>query len=336
MSSKVSIVILNFNGEKHLNTYLPSVIKYSPNAHIVIIDNCSTDDSVEYIRSKHPQIQLIILDSNYGFAEGYNKGLKSVESKYYVLLNNDVRVTQNWLDPLITSIEKENLAGCQPKILSDINQNYFEHAGACGGFIDKDFFPFCRGRIFDTIEKDTKQYEESLDVFWCSGAALAIKSEIFHEMNGFDELFFAHMEEIDLCWRIQNHGHRFKVIPQSTVFHLGGGTLNYESSSKVYLNFRNNLFMIFKNYNGWIFTKLIRRMTIDSIAALQFLLKGKFNFFFSVFLAHMNFYANIPKLIKRRKKLKKKKSKKLIGFYKKSILISFFINKNKKFSDLKF
>ncbi|MDG1842571.1 MAG: glycosyltransferase family 2 protein [Crocinitomicaceae bacterium] len=336
MNSEISVVILNYNGEKHLQNYLSEVVKYSPEAQVVIIDNASTDNSINYIEENYPEIQLIKLEKNIGFAKGYNKGLKFVKSTYYILLNNDVRVSKNWISPLIEGMKKKEVAGCQPKILSDRDSRYFEHAGASGGFMDTDFFPFCRGRIFDSIEKDKHQYNQELDVFWVSGAAFAIKAEIFNEVNGFDERFFAHMEEIDLCWRAQNLGFKFKAIPSSVVYHYGGGTLGYESSSKIYLNFRNNLFMIFKNYKGFIAPKLFRRMSLDFLAAFKFLVSGKFTFFFSVFLAHIDFYRNVPSLLKQRKKLPKKRKNELIGLYKKSILASYFIKKKRNFNELKF
>ncbi len=336
IDKEISVVILNFNGIKHLKKYLPDVINHSPSAEIVIIDNASTDDSVSHIKSNFPEVKLINNTTNYGFAEGYNQGLKHVDSKYYILLNNDVRVSENWISPLKKALEKNKLlAGCQPKILSDRNPEYFEHAGACGGFIDKDYYPFCRGRIFDQIEKDNGQYNEEINTFWCSGAAFFIKSEVFHEAGGFDSSFFAHMEEIDLCWRIQNLGYQFAVIPKSIVYHYGGGTLNYESSSKIYLNFRNNLYMIYKNHRGFLLTKLFRRMCLDLIAAIKYLISGKFHFFFSVFLSHMNFYSNLISLSKKRKAITRKKSQDLKGYYKSSILSDYFIKKRKTFNDLK-
>ena len=332
---EISVVILNFNGIKHLKKYIPDVINYSPTAQIVIIDNASTDQSVSYIESTYPEIKIINNAINHGFAEGYNQGLKQVKSKYYILLNNDVRVSENWISPLKKAIDKNKLlAGCQPKILSDRAPEYFEHAGACGGYIDKDYYPFCRGRIFDEIEKDNGQYNENAKIFWCSGAAFFIRAEVFHKAGGFDSSFFAHMEEIDLCWRIQNLGYQFEAIPKSIVYHYGGGTLNYDSSSKIYLNFRNNLYMIYKNHNGFLLPKLFRRMSLDLIAALKFLISGKFNFFFSIFLSHMSFYSNLISLSKKRKMIDRKKTKELIGFYKKSILFDYFLKKRKTFNDL--
>jgi len=305
----VAIAILNYNGRNHLETFLPSVIKHSEQAVIYVIDNASKDDSISFLQKNYPQIKIIKNFVNYGFAQGYNEGMKSIHEEFVVLLNSDVEVTNNWLNPLLKSMEDSNIAGCQPKIKSYLEKDKFEHAGACGGFLDKDYFPFCRGRILKHCEKDSGQYDNTDYVFWVSGAAFMIRNSVFKEMNGFDADFFAHMEEIDLCWRIQKSGKSFLVVPQSEVFHLGGGTLGYESPTKLYLNFRNNLYMLIKNHPGYLIPKLFFRMLLDGIAGIKFLTEGKPRFCLVVFLAHMAIYINFTKFYRKRVELKKYKAK---------------------------
>ena len=240
--TQLAIVILNFNGKSHLETFIPSVIRFKEDHTLIIADNASTDDSVNFLKNTYPTIQIIENKENYGFAKGYNEVLNQIKDKfnYFLLLNNDVEVTENWINPLLSSFQNKNVVACQPKILSYLNKNSFEHAGAAGGFIDQHYFPFCRGRIFDHIEEDTKQFDSEIKVSWTSGAAMLIKSSVFFEVNGFDEDFYAHMEEIDLCIRIQKKGYELRCNPKSIVFHLGGGTMPYNSPKKVYLTFRNN------------------------------------------------------------------------------------------------
>jgi GT2 family glycosyltransferase len=273
----LAIVILNFNGKKHLQTYLPSVVECSDGHDVLVIDNGSLDDSIHYINLTFPTIQLIQLKENVGFAQGYNDGLERIKGNYelYLLLNSDVEVSPGYLSPLLSRIAAPSIAAVQPKILSHSNKTRFEHAGASGGFLDRNGFPFCRGRIFDACETDHGQYNEAMPVFWASGACLLIRSTLFHEVNGFDGKFFAHMEEIDLCWRLQLKGYQIWVEPSSKVYHLGGGTLSYESNTKVFLNFRNNLYMLAKNETGFWQGKIFIRMLWDGLAAAQFLLKGK-------------------------------------------------------------
>ena len=261
----LAIVILNYNGKKHLETYLPSVVECSDGHDVIVIDNGSLDDSINYISLKFPTIQLIQLKENVGFAQGYNDGLERIKGKYehYLILNSDVEVSPGYLSPLLSRIAEPTIAAVQPKILSHVNKTQFEHAGASGGFIDRRGFPFCRGRIFDECETDNGQYNDAIPVFWASGACLLVKSALFHEVNGFDGSFFAHMEEIDLCWRLQHQGHQIWVEPSSTVYHLGGGTLSYESNTKVFLNFRNNLYMLAKNETGFWPGKIFIRMLWD-------------------------------------------------------------------------
>ncbi len=299
-----AIVILNYNGEQHLQTYLPSVIENSPNWDIIVADNASTDNSCAFIESQYPQIEVIQLDQNYGFAGGYNVALAQLKGKYelYFILNSDVRLCPNWDLPLLSFLQNDpNTAAVGPKVLSEHEPQQFEHAGAAGGYLDTFYFPFCRGRIFDAIEKDHQQYDSPQEVSWVSGAALLIRAQDFHQAGGFDAAFFAHMEEIDLCLRLANEGKKLYCIPSSVVYHLGGGTLGYESPRKVFLNFRNSLWMIVKNQPKFLFPLLFVRMALDGLAAIQFLFKGKPILTWQVFLAHMALYRHFGTFYKKRK-----------------------------------
>lgn len=332
---EVSIVILNWNGRKYLQQFLPSVIAHSGNARIILADNASTDDSVEYVKVHYPLIEIIVNESNGGFAKGYNDALKRIDSELYLLLNSDIEVTENWLEPLVEVMSDKSIAGCQPKILSHSQKDKFEHAGASGGFLDVHYYPFCRGRIFDSVESDIGQYDSVTEVFWASGAALMIRSDVFHKLGGFDESFFAHMEEIDLCWRAKKLGYTFYVAPKSVVYHVGGGTLSYFSPRKTYLNFRNSLYMIVKNHEGWLFPKLIIRMKIDGIAGIRFLTKGELKNFMAVIKAHFSMYANLSTLLHKRKQLKNTATKSTkIGSYTGSILWAYYFKGVKEFSKL--
>ena len=328
----LAIVILNYNGKKHLETYLPSVVECSDGHDVLVIDNGSLDDSIHYINLTFPTVQLIPLKENVGFAQGYNDGLERIKGKYehYLLLNSDVEVSPGYLSPLLSRIATPTIAAVQPKILSHVDKTRFEHAGASGGFLDKRGFPFCRGRIFDECEIDHGQYNEAMPVFWASGACLLVKSALFHELDGFDGRFFAHMEEIDLCWRLQHQGHQIWVEPSSTVYHLGGGTLSYESNTKVFLNFRNNLYMLAKNETGFWPGKIFIRMLWDGLAAVQFLLKGKPSLLYQVLKAHLAFYMALPRLMSQRTK----KKNTTLGRYKGNIVIDYFLKKKNKYSDL--
>jgi GT2 family glycosyltransferase len=328
----LAIVILNYNGKKHLETYLPSVVECSDGHDVLVIDNGSLDNSIHFISLKFPTVQLIQLKENVGFAQGYNDGLERIKGKYehYLLLNSDVEVSPGYLSPLLSRIAAPTIAAVQPKILSHVNKTRFEHAGASGGFIDKRGFPFCRGRIFDECETDNGQYNEAMPVFWASGACLLIKSSLFHEVDGFDGRFFAHVEEIDLCWRLQHQGHQIWVEPSSTVYHLGGGTLSYESKTKVFLNFRNNLYMLAKNETGFWQGKIFIRMLWDGLAAIQFILKGKPSLLYQVLKAHLAFYTSLPRLISQRTN----KKNATLGRYKGNIVIDYFLKKKNKYSDL--
>ena len=273
---KVAVVILNYNGASMLSRFLPSVIEYSQGAEIVVADNGSTDDSVPVIERDFPAVRLVQLDKNYGFADGYNRALAQVEAEYYLLLNSDVEVTQGWLVPLLTFMEQNPAAvACQPKILSYNHKERFEYAGASGGFIDRYGYPYCRGRVFDTVEVDNGQYDDVCCVFWATGAAMMVRSDAFRNAGGLDGRFFAHMEEIDLCWRMVARGGEIYVVPQSTVYHVGGATLNKSNPRKTFLNFRNNLLMLYKNLPAdELHRVMCIRALLDYVAALKFLLTG--------------------------------------------------------------
>ncbi|MFM7387515.1 MAG: glycosyltransferase family 2 protein [Bacteroidota bacterium] len=331
---ELAIVILNYNGKQHLATFLPSVVKHTEEHAIVVIDNGSNDDSLSFLASEFPMVEQIRLNQNWGFAKGYNEGLMQLKGRfqYYLLLNSDVEVTAGYLSPMLERLKSENIAAVQPKILSYLEPTKFEHAGASGGFLDRNGFPFCRGRIFSECEVDHGQYDEAVPVFWASGACLMVKSEVFHEMDGFDPHFFAHMEEIDLCWRMQHTGYQIWVETASKVYHLGGGTLAYDSPRKTYLNFRNNLFMLVKNQRGFWPGRLFIRMAWDGIAAWQFLAKGRISLFYLVFKAHMALYSALPRLLKQRQK---GVSTGIQGRKNINLIVQFFLLRKKSFQDLK-
>lgn len=336
--SKVAVVILNWNGKKYLEQFLPAVIEHSKGYRIVVADNASTDDSVAFVKHNFADVEIIVNASNGGFAKGYNDALKKVDAEFYVLLNSDVEVTPNWLDVLVHKIENTpNCVGVQPKVLAHHNKSIFEHAGAAGGFIDKNYYPFCRGRIFGDVEEDRGQYDGDREVFWTTGACMLISAKAYHEVGGLDEDFFAHMEEIDLCWRLKNKGYAFHAVPASTVYHVGGGTLNYESPNKTYLNFRNSLFMIHKNYKGILPLFLFKRLVLDGVAALQYAAKFKFNHLWAIARAHFAYYTQIGKLNTKRKTLRKEnvdKQANLVGFYTGSLLYARFFKGVKEFAKL--
>jgi GT2 family glycosyltransferase len=332
----IAVAILNYNGKQYLEEFLPSVIEHSKSAQIWVIDNCSTDDSVAFIKSNHPSIQIIINESNGGFAKGYNDGLKHIKADYYVLLNSDVLVTENWITPCIEVLEQDNqIAAVQPKVLSYKNRNSFEHAGAAGGFLDRNYYPFCRGRIFEIIEEDKGQYDDVKEIFWATGACLFIRSDKYHEFGGFDEDFFAHMEEIDLCWRLKRQNLKIFYCGLSHVYHVGGGTLSYMSPRKTYLNFRNSLFMIFKNHNGPVITKIFHRLLYDTLGGVLFISKFQFRHFWAILRAHIALYINFKTLYRKRNSLKENaQNYNQAGLYNKNITIKKFINGVKKYSEL--
>ena len=337
----VAVVILNWNGRKLLEEFLPSVVGHTFGyGRIVLADNGSTDDSLSYIVAHYPTIEIVRLPQNYGFAGGYNRALEQVDAEYFVLLNSDIEVTQGWLTPLIEYMENTpDAAACMPKILSYKNKQQFEYAGAAGGFIDRYGYPFCRGRILNTIEYDNEQYNNVQDIFWASGACMVVKASVFKEVNGFDEAFFAHMEEIDLCWRIKRLNYSIACIPQATVYHLGGGTLDYSSPNKVYLNHRNNLYMLYKNLPKRGFKRtLFKRMVLDGLSGLSYLLSLNFKAFKALIKAHSAFRKQKPQLKVQRAALQKNaKTEKISGIYRHFIIWQYYKSRRKlKFSDLKF
>ncbi len=338
---KLSIVILNWNGRGFLRQFLPSVVSCSDYdwAEVVVADNGSTDDSCEVVNNEFPTVKYLQLEHNFGFAEGYNRALLQVESQYYLLLNSDVEVTQGWLEPLIELMDHDpSIGACQPKVMSLNHRDHFEYAGASGGFIDRYGYPFCRGRIMNVCEQDRGQYDQSVPVFWATGASLLVRASVWKECRGFDSRFWAHMEEIDLCWRMKNRGYLTYVCPQSVVYHLGGGSLPYENPLKIYLNFRNNLFLLYKNLpKGKLIPVIFQRMVLDGIAALQFLATGQVKAFTKVFTAHFDFYRNLPELKKERRVLLQGVT--LVThpeMYSGCLIWSFFVLQRKKFSDLNF
>ncbi len=338
---KIAIVILNWNGVKLFDKFLPSVIHNAneDNIEIYVADNGSADNSIEYLQENYSQINLIDLKENLGFAEGYNQALKKVKAEYFILLNSDVEVTPHWIEKCIPLFDDNaKIAAIQPKILSYEKPHLFEYAGAAGGFIDKYGYPFCRGRILNQIEADVSQYNKVSPIFWASGACMFIKAEAFHKAGGLDGDFWAHMEEIDLCWRLKNMGYEIWYQPESVVFHLGGGTLSYGSPQKVHLNFRNNLWMLFKNLPRHQFKRIfIARMVLDGVAAIKFIAGFNFREFSAVLNAHIAFYKELPKLIKKRKEVQQQVIVKDHNeIYHKSIMWKFFIQRKRRFSELNF
>jgi GT2 family glycosyltransferase len=333
----VAIVILNWNGKNYLEKFLPSLMATSYLNHkIVIADNASTDDSVVFLRQQYPQIGIVELAKNFGYAGGYNEALKEIDADYYVLLNSDVEVSQAWLDPLVSLMEaKKNCAACQPKILSYHNKKQFEYAGGAGGWIDAFGYPFNRGRVFEYCEEDHGQYNHTEKIFWASGAALMIRSNVFHELEGFDDFLFAHQEEIDLCWRAQLKGYSIYCCTESTIYHVGGGTLPKGNSRKTFLNYRNNQILLFKNLplseKWW---KIPFRMMLDQVAALKMLLSGDGGYFVAVIKAHLAFINWIFFQKKRSGTYQKKKLTLLDGVYNGNIVWQHFVKKKKTFTEI--
>ncbi|EGV42749.1 glycosyltransferase family 2 protein [Bizionia argentinensis JUB59] len=319
---KIAVVILNWNGKPLLEQFLPSVVAFSEEATIYVADNASTDDSITFIKQNFPSIKTIRNSENGGYAKGYNDALRHVEEDIYCLLNSDVEVTENWLKPILSEFDLHpDTAIIQPKILDYKNKDYFEYAGAAGGFIDKYGYPFCRGRVFDSIEKDEQQYQEKADIFWASGACFFIRKSVFETLNGFDESFFAHMEEIDMCWRAFNLDYKCVYLGTSTVYHVGGATLQNTNPKKTYLNFRNSLFTLTKNAPENLFSLVLTRLILDGIACIKFLVGFKFSHILSVLKAHFSYYKNIAHLLQKRRKLTQKSN----YFQTKSIIWDYFI-----------
>lgn len=335
----VSIVILNWNGKQFLEQFLPALLRHTthPGAEIVVADNASSDDSLEFLKKVYPDIRVLALEKNHGFSGGYNRAMEQVKAKYILLLNSDIEVSEGWLEPLLEEMESDqNIGACTPKILDYKKQSHFEYAGGAGGFIDRYGYTFCRGRVFDHLEEDQGQYDDACDLFWGSGACLLVRSEIYRESGGLDEQFFAHFEEIDLCWRMQLMGKRIRFVPSSRVYHVGGATLQRGNPFKTYLNFRNNLLLLYKNLpkKGRGSTIFVR-MILDGISAIRFLLLGAFKDFWAVFRAHMAYYG-MKSSYKGTNKHSNFKRNSVIasGIYPGSIVTDFFLKRKRKFSEL--
>ncbi|MBC8265459.1 MAG: glycosyltransferase family 2 protein [Flavobacteriales bacterium] len=332
---KTAVVVLNWNGKAWLEKFLPNLVNHSQEATVFIADNASTDDSVAFVKSHFPTVKIIINASNGGYARGYNDALKQISADYFVLINSDIQVTENWLSPIINLMDSDDkIAACQPKLLDYNKRTKFEYAGASGGFIDNLGYPFCRGRIFNELEEDKGQYNDTTEVFWATGACFFVRAKCFWEVGGFDNDFFAHQEEIDLCWRLKNIDYKIMVEPKSMVYHVGGGTLNTGSAFKTHLNFRNNLKMLFKNLHlSSLFVIIPIRLVLDAVAAITFL-KQTNGFFhlLAIAKAHFAFYFAIPKLMAKRQNIKQKR--KLVGKVNWSILFKNKIKGMKRFTEL--
>lgn len=334
---KVAAVILNWNGQSFLEKFLPSVVASTYlRLEIIVGDNASTDGSIEFLQKNYPSIRIIQNDENYGFAGGYNRILEQLDNEYFILLNSDVEVSPGWIEPVIHLMESEMyIAAAQPKILSYSQNDHFEYAGAAGGYLDSLGYPFCRGRIFDTVEEDYGQYDDQSEIFWASGAALFIKRKYWIEIGGLDPDFFAHMEEIDLCWRLKNKGYMIVFCPKSKVYHVGGGTLNAESPYKTYLNFRNNLVLLQKNLPlGKAFLVIFIRFWLDLLSLIKYLFDGKPGNAMAISKAHFYFFGHLFKNIRKAHKINVSKFN-ASGLYKGSIVWQYFIRKKKIFSSLK-
>jgi GT2 family glycosyltransferase len=331
---KTAIIILNWNGQKLLEQFLPSIVNFSSNeAEIYVADNASTDTSISFVKEFYPTVKIIKNATNGGYAKGYNDALKNIDADVYCLLNSDIEVTKNWLEPVIDVFKNDDkTAIVQPKILDYKNKTKFEYAGAAGGFIDLYGYPYCRGRVFNDLETDNGQFNDVSEIFWASGACLCIRSKVYHQLGGFDEDYFAHQEEIDLCWRAQNNGYLVKYVGNATVFHIGGATLQEVNPKKTYLNFRNSLFNIVKNVPKKQFLFVIfLRLILDGIAGVKFIFNLKPIHTFAILKAHLNFYKNFFKFLEKRKKLLKKQNYNLHT----SIVWQYFALGRKEFKDLK-
>ncbi len=326
----MAIVILNWNGKHFLERFLPILLArtLSPAARVVIADNASSDGSLEFLREKYPTLQVLAFDKNYGFTGGYNKALRQVGAAYYVLLNSDVEVGEGWLEPLLEAMEENpQMGACMPKMLSLAHPRQFEYAGACGGFIDRLGFPFCRGRILSRIEEDHGQYDAEVPVFWASGACLMVRSEVYHRLGGLDEAFFAHMEEIDFCWRLQLNGYQVWCIPRAVVWHVGGGTLPNNSPRKLFFNYRNNLYMLYKNLpRKRCVTLLALRLGIDCLSGVVYLLQGKWSYAQAVGQAHRAFFSGRGSLQRTPATLCKRP---VWGVYRGWVILRFFLSRGR-------
>jgi len=333
----VSVVILNWNGSKYLQKFLPKLIEYTqmPDVEIVVADNASSDNSLQILATDFPTVKVIALEKNFGFAEGYNKALSALSAEYFLLLNSDVEVSENWLQPLLDFIrENPKVAVCQPKIRSFHKKDYFEYAGASGGFIDKFGYPFCRGRVLGNLEKDAGQYDDVARIFWATGACFLVRAEVFREVGGFDGDFFAHMEEIDFCWRLRSRGYEIACIPQSVVYHVGGGTLNAESPYKTYLNYRNNLLMLYKNLPADRLKKVMfARYFLDYLSALHLAVTGRFANALKIFKARRDYkkmrrqYAEI-----RQENIRQTTNREIAEIYPKSMIFQYYLKGGKTYN----
>lgn len=335
--SRTAVVILNYNGEKLLPQFLPSVIQFSTEAEVIVADNGSTDDSVRLLAQRFPDVRVIQLDGNYGFCGGYNRALQQVDADYYVLLNSDVAVTEGWLAPMVALLNtRPAVAAVQPKVLAWARKDTFEYAGAGGGFIDFLGYPFCRGRMFQSVETDSGQYDDARQIFWATGACLMIRRDAYHRFGGLDEDFFAHMEEIDLCWKLQRANLQVWYTGQSTVYHVGAGTLGYNSPRKTYLNFRNGLSLLYKHLApGELAVILPARMMLDWVAAFMFLAKGEPGNFAAVARAHIHFIKQLPLTHKKRQALRAAYpvyARQTI--YNRSVLLQYYLLNRKVFTQL--
>lgn len=337
MPSKIAVAILNWNGKALLERFLGKVVEDSANlGQVYLIDNASSDDSLAYTKAQHPEVKIIALDNNYGYAGGYNRALAHLDEEIIVLLNSDIETSPNWLEPIAEAFAKHpKLGALQPKILDLKDRSKFEYAGASGGYIDKLGYPFCRGRLFDTLEEDQAQYNDFQNCFWATGACLVVRREAFKQVKGLYEVLFAHMEEIDLCWKMQISGWEIAVEPKSTVYHLGGATLDAASPQKTFLNFRNNLIILFLNLPHFEAMRIIfSRLILDGIAGLRFLSQGKLAFVWAIIRAHFAFYGLFQKLYAERMHRKQKAFIQMTGLYQSSILWAYFGQKKKSFKDL--
>lgn len=334
MAKRVAVIILNWNGEKLLREFLPSVVKNTNTdfGRVVVVDNHSTDGSWICLEQEFPDVERVLFEDNFGFAGGYNRAIEMIEAEYVVLLNSDVEVAPGWLEPLVAVLDRdERVAAVQPKILAYRDKKKFEYAGAAGGYIDYLGFPFCRGRVMDITEQDDGQYDDEVDVFWATGASLCIRRDVYRATGGLDEAFFAHMEEIDLCWRLKNGGYTLKVVPSSVVYHLGGGSLPMNHPRKLFLNYRNNLLMLHKNLCAKQRKKIFfARVLLDTMAGGLFLLKGQWSNTRSVIRAYKAFREM------RKAYPVPESSMSLSGIYPRSIVLDYFLRGKKKFSDLNF
>ncbi len=331
---KVAVVILNWNGKSLLEKFLPSVVKYSnEEADIYVADNNSTDDSIHFLKNNFPEVKIIQNEKNGGYAKGYNDALQNIDADVYALVNSDIEVTSGWLTPVIDQFKKNpNTVAVQPKLLDFKDKSKFEYAGAAGGFVDFMGYPYCKGRIFMELESDHQQYDDNYDIFWATGACFFIRSKTYHHLHGFDENYFAHQEEIDLCWRIQNEGYKIQYVGASTVYHVGGATLKETNPHKTFLNFRNSLFTIVKNVpKRFVFFVVFFRLILDGIAGVKFLIELRPVHTWSIIKAHFSFYTNLPRMLRKRKYISFKQTKYFHTF---SIVWQHFILRKNKFTEI--